>query len=121
MKFIEHLEGLVSSKIEVAKGVWTLFKLETKLVGLSILPLIVCLGLLVAILITCWLAVMILIGYLVVYFTGGFILSGIISVILLNIVLFLITTKYISVCLYRMSFARTRACLTNVKIEENAS
>lgn len=115
MKFIEHLEGVVSSRLELAKGTWALVKLEAKLTRMNVVPLLISVGAMAALLITTWLTVMLLIGYLVIVFTGGYILVGIITVLLINICLFVYASKYIITVIKRMSFAKTRACLSNNK------
>lgn len=118
MNLFEHIEGFFNSKVEIAKGFWILFKLESKLASLSIIPLLICSVMLIAISMSFWFSVLILIGYLITYFTGGYVILSIISVLILNLIFFLLAVKYISMYLYRMSFARTRAALAVEKTEE---
>ena len=118
MNFIEQLEGLVSSRIAVAKGIWTLLKLEAKLARLNVVPLLIAFGAMAALLITTWLTLMLLIGYLVTVVTGGYLAVGIIVVLLINIGFVGYTLKWISACIQRMSFERTRSCFAD-KYKDN--
>lgn len=116
MKFIDHLEGIVASKIEVIKGICTLFKLEAKLAGSSIIPMLVSVGAMIALIMTVWLTGMLLIGYLVTISTGGYVSIGILLVLFLNLGLFVYTLKFMGTSLRHMSFERTRASLSSNKL-----
>lgn len=113
MKLLDNLEGLVTSKIEAVKGIFTLFKLETKLAGLNIIPLLVNCGIIIATALTIWLTSMGLIGYLTVLFLGGHTWAGFLVILLLNIGLMGMLLKRIKINLQLMSFQKTRASLTD--------
>lgn len=107
MKVLEEIEGLVSSKLNVIKSTFAMFKLEAKLAGLSVFPLILNICILFVVLLTLWLSVMISAGYLVLLLCNNFLLS-ISAVLLLNIGLLVGTLKYLSFNLKNMSFVKTR-------------
>ncbi|KTD13401.1 hypothetical protein [Legionella jamestowniensis] len=111
INFIEHLEGIITSKIATAKGMYTLFKLEAQLAGLNIVPLLISLGALVALCFSGWLTFIVLIGYLLMFLISP--LLAIIIVFILNIIALIITAKRIASCIRQMSFEKTRALLTN--------
>lgn len=115
MKFLEHLEGLISSKIEVAKGIWTLFRLEAKLAGLTLYPLFINLALLPILLLTIWFSTMVLVGYIVAVLSG-YTWIGIVAVLLLNTVILAIVVKRLMTNVRQMSFEKTRACFTSNKV-----
>lgn len=117
MNFIEHLEGLITSKVARAKGLIKLFELEAQLASLNIVPLCVSLGALIAFFFTTWLTVMVLIGYLLMLLVGP--LLSIIIVLLLNIVALLLIIKNLSACIKEMTFEKTRAFLVNNSGEEH--
>lgn len=108
IKIIEQIEGLVSSKIATIKTIYSIFKLEAKLAGLSVYPLLLNLCMLFVVLITVWLSIMLLVGYYTILFFGTFILS-VVFVLLLNLVLLIGLLKYLSFNLNKMSFEKTRA------------
>ncbi|WP_419420590.1 hypothetical protein ACNVED_04615 [Legionella sp. D16C41] len=115
MKFFEHLEGLISSKIEFAKNFWALFKLEAKLAGLNIYPLFINLALLPILLLTIWFSTMTLIGYIVAVLSGH-VWLGIVAVLLLNAIILAIVVKRLISNVRQMSFEKTRACFVNHKV-----
>ncbi|KTC86285.1 hypothetical protein [Legionella brunensis] len=115
INFIEHLEGLIVSKIAVARGVLTLFRLEAKLAGLNIVPLLTSLAVLIALCLSTWLTVMVLIGYLITLLIGP--LLAMITVLLLNAVALFFVGISLSSCIKQMSFEKTRALLSNQQSE----
>ncbi|STX28341.1 Uncharacterised protein [Legionella beliardensis] len=117
MKFIEHLEGLISSKIELAKGIWTLFKLEAKLAGLNIYPLFLNLALLPILLLTIWFSAMALVGYIVAVLSD-YVWMGIVAILLLNAIILAIVVKRLITNARQMSFEKTRACFTSNKVRD---
>lgn len=117
MKFIEHLDGLVSSKIEIAKGIYTLFKLEAKLAGMNIYPLLFSLCLLIPIVLTLWLSLMVLIAYLMFVLTD-MTLIAIITVLILNLGISIYLIKNLKGCLQQMSFKNTRACFDKPQLSD---
>jgi hypothetical protein len=110
MTFLENLEGLLSSKLEIAKSFWTLIKLESKLAGLSIFPLLINLAILIGLCFTGLLSLFLLIGYGVFWATQNYLIS-ILSIIIINGVFLFFVAKLLSIYIKRMSFEKTRACL----------
>ncbi|KTD29636.1 MULTISPECIES: hypothetical protein [Legionella] len=110
MKFLEHIKGLISSKTEYSRGVYALFKLEAKLAGLNLFPFLVGLIALLALTMTIWLVVMVLIGYVILNLFKQP-LTAIITILLLNLGLALYFIRDMKQRLQQMSFARTRDCL----------
>lgn len=108
MKFLEDLEGFVSGKVDILKNFLILLKLETKLAGLSIFPLLVTVCLLFAVLISWWLSFLMMLGY------GTLILTGspwgmILTLIVMNSACIFFIFKYLLFNLKNMSFEKTRA------------
>jgi hypothetical protein len=110
MKFSEHLEGFISDRIVIAKGIFTLFKLEARLARLNIYPLILSLGVLALLIVSLWLTIITLVAYLMVLFTKQP-LMAIAAVLVLNVGLLVYIIKNITLRLQQMSFKKTRACL----------
>lgn len=111
MKFLEHLEGLVSSKIEAAKGIYTLFKLESQLASLNIFALIGNSALLIATVFGAWLSGMCLLGYGISLVLGGSYGGSLASILILNLMVLLLVFKRIKTNLKNISFEKTRASL----------
>lgn len=108
MNVLEHIEGLVSTKLQVFKTVISLIKLEARLAGLSIAPLILNICMLFVVFITVWLSTMFLVGYLTLIACNNLIISTLI-VLFLNLGLLLGLYKYLGFNLKSMSFEKTRA------------
>jgi len=107
MKVIEELEGLVSSKWGVVTSLISLIKLEARLAGLSIVPLLLNLFVLFIVLTTVWLTAMVMLGYGILHLYGSGMIA-ISSVLLINIVALAILIKYLTFNLKKMSFEKTR-------------
>ena len=118
MKVLEELSGLVSSKIEVMKTIFSIFKLEARLAGLSIFPILITMCLLLALLVIIWFSAMVLLGSLILM-TWSDIFIAINSVLFLNVLLFLGLLKYLSFNLKQMSFAKTRELITKKEDQDN--
>lgn len=107
MKIIEELEGFVSNKIGIVSTLMSLFKLEARLAGLSVYPLLINLCMLLITLLTAWISAMLLIGYLF-YLYLGTLLFSVIFVFLVNFILIACLLKYLTYNLKSMSFMKTR-------------
>jgi len=107
MKVIEELEGLVSSKWGVVTSLISLIKLEARLAGLSIVPLLLNLFVLFIVLTTVWLTAMVMLGYGILHLYGSGMIA-ISSVLLINIVALAILIKYLTFNLKKMSFEREK-------------
>ncbi|KTC90609.1 Uncharacterised protein [Fluoribacter dumoffii] len=116
MEALKQLEALVAAKISVIKTVWSLIRLEAKLAGLSVFPLILNLCMLFVVLIAVWVNAMLLIGYLVFFLSNHFLLS-ISLVFLINIGVLLGLVKYLSFNLKSMSFSKTREYFSQKSVE----
>lgn len=114
MQALDELTGLFSSKIAVIKTLAAMVKLETRLAGLSIFPLLLNLCILIAVAMTLWFTGMILIGYGVHYLYNSMLLA-IVSVFILNVILSIILIKFMLYNLRNMSFERTRKFLAQGK------
>lgn len=108
MTILEQLEGLVSAKIGVFKSIFSLIKLETRLAGLSIFPLLLTLGMLLIVLFGVWTTSMCALG-IGIYNLVHHLLLSVGLVLLVNVVMLLGLLKYLQFTLKNLSFAKTRA------------
>jgi predicted membrane protein len=106
MRALDELTGLVSSKFEVIKDLITMIKLETRLAGLSVFPLLVSLCVLFVVTITVWLSAMILLGY-GISIAYNSILLAITAILIFNLICLLLLAKYLLYNLKKMSFEKT--------------
>lgn len=118
MNIIEELEGLISSKTQSMKLVFSLIKLETSLARLSILPLIFNIIMVLVILMTTWFATMMLWGYLFFMLSSSLIL-GVVSIVLLNLILLYFLYQLMKYNLNNMSFAKTREYFSKMGSNED--
>ncbi|BCA95391.1 hypothetical protein TUM19329_17520 [Legionella antarctica] len=118
IKILDEIEGLVSGKLSSLKTILSIFKLEARLAGLSVYPLMLNLCLIFVVLITIWLSGMLLIGYFAALFWGTFLLA-VCLILTLNIILFVGLLSYLSYNLNNMSFEKTRASLSSKEYNEN--
>jgi len=109
MKPLDALEGLVSSKLEIFNSVLSLMKLEARLAGLSVLPLLLNLVLLIVALATVWLSAMLLLGYGLASMLNS--IAAISFILVLNMVLLGLLIHYLTFNLNSMSFKKTRTYL----------
>ncbi len=107
MKIIEEIEGFFSEKVSAFKTLTSMMKMEAKLAGLSVFPLLINLCALFIILITVWFSLMALSGYLILPFVGTPVLA-VLSIFILNMILFFGLLKYLTYNLRNMSFEKTR-------------
>jgi hypothetical protein len=111
IKIFEEVEGFVSNKLSSIKTTFSIFKLEARLAGLSVFPLLLNMCMLFVVLITLWLSTMTLIGYFCALFGGTF-LSAVFLIFILNLGLFFGLIKYLTYNLDNMSFKKTRMNLS---------
>ncbi len=107
MEVFKQLEALIAAKISVIRTALCIFRLEARLAGLSVFPLLLNICMLLVICITVWLTAMFLLGYFVALSSKSLILA-LFLILLLNIGLLLGLTKYLSYNLNNMSFQKTR-------------
>jgi hypothetical protein len=118
MRAIEEFISLVYSKFEQTRLFITLVKMEVKLAGLSVFPLLVTLSFIVVVGLTLWFSSMLILGMTVyVMYPNPMIATA--SILLLNLGCLLVLVKYLLYNLKNMSFSRTRKLL--VKHEEQHS
>ena len=108
MNVLEHLEGLFSDRWSIIKTVINLAKLEARLAGLSVYPLLFTLGLLLVVLMTTWLTAMLLLGYCFKLFIDNplWVIS---FILLIHVGLLVSLAYYLLFNLKQMSFEKTRA------------
>ena len=116
MQFIDEMEGLVSSQINVIKMALSMTKLEAKLAMLSVYPLIINVCMLLVILTSTWLALMGMLGYGLMLAFDSIILA-MSGVLLVNGLVLGLLFGYLLFNLKNMSFAKTRAYLSRDKDE----
>ncbi len=124
MEVFKQLEALVAAKISVIKTVYSLIRLEARLAGLSVFPLVLNICMLLVVLITVWLTAMLLAGYFV-YLALGYwglgasnrFLFSILFVLLCNVGCLLGLVKYLSFNLNNMSFQKTRRYFSRKSVE----
>lgn len=114
MRFFDELEGLVTSKIAVIQACLSMIKLETRLAGLSVYPLLLNLCMLLICLMSLWLSGMGILGYVLMQvFNNALIAMG--SVFLFNVLLLGTLSLCLSSNFKKMSFSKTRAFLSRDK------
>jgi hypothetical protein len=112
MKFIDEVEGYVSGQFNLIKNFVSLIKLEARLAGLTIVPLIVNVMMICIIIITLWLSFMTLLGYLIIVTLNNYWLA-IGSIVLVNLLMLGGLIKYLTYNLKAMSFEKTRNYLSH--------
>lgn len=116
MKFFEELENYFSGQFYSLKMLLSLIRLEAKLAGLTVVPLIINLCMLFVILITFWASLMVLLGYAVFTQFNSYWLA-ISSTLFFNVLMLAVLLKYFAHNLKAMSFEKTRRYLNS---QENA-
>ncbi|MFA5960299.1 MAG: hypothetical protein WC785_07260 [Tatlockia sp.] len=114
MHFFEHVEGYISSKITLAREIMTLARLEAQLAGLNVVPLLLHASLLLALILSLWPTVLVLIGYLLFLLTHKLYVS-ILGVLLINLAGLFYLGKSSKKHLKTMRFERTRESLAYLK------
>lgn len=120
MAFFEHIEGLVSSKLGILHTALSMMKLEARLAGLSVFPLVLNVCFLLVVLVTIWLSAMLLLGYFTTVAFGNKLL-GLLLVLFFNIVVFFLLLNYLTFNLKKMSFEKTRKYFSTHKEKQDAS
>ena len=111
MPLLNELEGYVSSQFSAIKTALAMIKLEARLAGLSIYPLLINLCFLLVCLTSTWVILMVALGYLLFYFFGSLLLA-LFGVFLLNVITVTLLLVYLRFNLKQMSFQKTRALYT---------
>lgn len=110
MKLADHFGGLISNRLAITKNIFTLLKLEAKLAGASIGPLLFSGCILLVLLLSLWITVLALLGYLLFLALGNF-LPVLGFVLLLNAIFTVIAFRALRIRAQRISFAKTRSLL----------
>jgi hypothetical protein len=110
MNIIEELIGLASEKIIVLKTVGSIIKLETRLAGLSLVPFLITVGLLIFVLFGIWMVTLCLMTYAFVLAFQN-VLLAIVATLVVNTGFLIILLYYCLNNLRNMSFEKTRAYL----------
>lgn len=108
MKALEEVIHLVSDRIVVFKTMASIIKLEARLAGLSVFPMLLTLCLLIMVFIGLWLWIQITIAYLIQMALQNTLMT-LELVLLLNLVSLSILIKLLVSNLKKMSFEKTRA------------
>lgn len=111
MDIIEHLEGLVFTKLATLKAAFALVKLETRLAKLSILPLVLNAVFLLVIVTTLWFLLMLLMGYGLMYHFNN-IWMTITTLLITNLAVFFFVYHALKSNLKNISFEKTRDYLS---------
>jgi hypothetical protein len=110
MDLLKQVENLISAKISVIKAVLTILRLEARLAGLSIVPLVLNLFMLFAVLISLWLSVSALLGYGILLIINNIPLT-LVLMVLFHLGMFWVLAKYLTFNIKSMSFEKTRSYL----------
>lgn len=113
MKFVSELEGLVSKRVSIIKGIYKLSLLEAKLAGKSIFPFFVCLIFLMTVTCVLWASFILMLGLILLTYFNNLLLV-LPMLIIIQGGLFLIMMRKLRGYLQDMGFARTRASLNHV-------
>lgn len=112
MSLFEDIEGFVSGKLAIIQTVFSIIKLETRLAGLSVFPLLINICLLLIVLSTAWITLMCLLGYgLFILLSSTF--SAFFGVFLVHLLLLFGLFRYLIFNIRNLSFEKTRAYLAN--------
>jgi predicted membrane protein len=111
MDLFNELEGFVTGKLSVIKTMLSIVKLETKLAGLSIFPLIVNICMLLIGISSTWTLFMVLFCYGILYLFNSMLIA-LTTTLILNMAIIFGLIKYLMFNLKSMSFEKTRAFIS---------
>lgn len=114
MQFFHELESIVSNQLAVIRTCLSITRLEARLAGLSVAPLLVSVCLLFIGLISVWFSGMALLGYSLMLVTNN-IMMALSSVFITNSLILAIVYMRMRRNLKNMSFEKTRAYLSRSK------
>lgn len=114
MEIFKQLEALVTAKLTIFKTVFKLVRLEAKLAGLSILPLVLSICMLLVLLMSTWMMISVLAVYGIVLLVNSY-LAGFSIILLVNLCLSWAMFRYLNYNLNSMSFVKTRAYFSQKK------
>lgn len=114
MEALKQVEELVSTRIHLVKTIFSVMRLEARLAGLSVFPLVLNICLLLIVLMTFWIGISLLLGYEFFVISNNFLLS-LVLVVLFNLGVLLGLAKYLTFNLKNMSFEKTRSYFSQNK------
>ena len=118
MRLIKELEGLISNQLSVIKTCLSMTKLEAKLAGLSVVPLLINVCFLLVCVMSTWVTAMVILGYILMQ-TLGSIPLALSGVFIFNMLTLALLFLYLRFNLKKMSFEKTRAYLSRYKELKN--
>ncbi|WP_133136708.1 hypothetical protein [Legionella rowbothamii] len=114
MEALKQVEELVSTRINLVKTIFSVMRLEARLAGLTVFPLVLNICLLLIVLMTFWIGISLLLGYEFFVLSNNFLLS-VVLVVLFNLGVLLALAKYLTFNLKNMSFEKTRSYFSQNK------
>lgn len=118
MQVLEEVAELVSSKYSMFKTLAAMVRLEARLAGLSIFPMLLTLAVLIVFGLSFWVSTLILLGYLLYQFFQSMLIA-ILLVVIINFIGVALAAKSLITNIKNMSFSRTRKYLLKNKKEQD--
>lgn len=118
MNVIEHLQGLVISRIKFFKSILTLFQLEAKLAGMTLLPLLLTLGISIVLLLVMVMVIFAIGGYVIWLYTESPMIA-LSSLFLINVLLLFYLSRRMKTLFTQLSFEKTRRVLQNTEKKDD--
>lgn len=109
IEFIEHVEGIIVSKVSLLKDFYALIKLEARLAGMNVIPLMICCALMFALITGFGLTLISLTGYILFLLTDNLMIVMSLLLLIMIIGMFFVARVALG-CIRQMSFERTREC-----------
>lgn len=107
MQFFTELEGYFTSRLDAIKSLLSMTKLEMRLAKLSLFPLVMNVGMILAVLMVIWLTSMVMLGY-GVYVAYPHLMLALSSVLFVNLLFLYGLKRYFSFNIKNLSFEQTR-------------
>ncbi len=118
MQVFEEISELVSGKLKLYQTLAKMVKLEARLAGLSIFPMMMTLAILIVFCLSFWVSSLILLGYLLYQVFHSFLIA-IVLVVILNVVSVALAIRALISNIKNLSFARTRKYLLHQHGKDN--
>ncbi|MBA2652303.1 MAG: hypothetical protein H0U73_08570 [Tatlockia sp.] len=117
MQLLNELIGFFETKVSLIKNMFKLALLETKLAKQNIYPLLICLSLLIPLILTLWISLLLVLGYLLRPYIENTLVILLLELAIQGGILLVVYRKILSL-IKEMSFARTRLFLNNQQESE---
>ena len=114
MSALKEIEGLIANQLLVIKACLSMTKLEAKLAGLSVFPLLVNVCLLLVCVMSTWFTAQAFIGFTLMRIFDS-IMVAFVGIFALNLFSLVLLLFYLQFNLKKMSFEKTRAYLASTK------